>query len=185
MAVTPANPAAFETRELGTILEVEPVVGADNLTVDLNLIADISEFSGFINYGTPITGSDQILNGFTFFPPTFFVTPVSGEITPNRILMPVFDAVKETTQVTIYDGQTLVVGGMLGETVSKVQDKVPLLGDAPGIGRLFRTNIEERARRALVLFATVRILDPAGTPLNDLTQFTQSANGGGTGLPAN
>jgi general secretion pathway protein D len=177
IAATPATPAAFETRELGKILEVEPVVGGDNLTVDLNLIADVSEFSGFINYGSPITGRDTLLLGFTFFPPTFFTQTVEGEITPNRILMPVFDAIKETTQVTIYDGQTVIVGGLLGETVNQVQDKVPFLGDAPGIGKFFRTDIEERVRRALVLFATVRILDPSGSPLNDLSQMSQSANG--------
>lgn len=176
VAVTPATPAAFEMRELGKILEVEPVVGPDNLTVDLNLIADLSEFSGFINYGSPITASDNILQGFTFFPPTFFVTPIQYEVTENKILMPVFDSIKENTQVTIYDGRTLVVGGMLGETVTKAQDKVPLLGDAPLMGRFFRSEVEERFRRALVLFATVRILDPGGKPINDLSQTTSDAS---------
>ncbi|MCB1066480.1 MAG: hypothetical protein KDN20_26630 [Verrucomicrobiae bacterium] len=176
-AATPATPAAFETRELGKVLEVEPTVGADNLTVDLNLIADFSDFSGFINYGSPIVGNDQILQGFTFFPPTFFVTPIQYVVTENRILMPVFDSIKETTNVSIYDGQTLVVGGLLGETVTKAQDKIPLIGDAPLVGQFFRSDIEQRFRRALVLFATVRILDPAGKPINDLTQMTQSSSG--------
>lgn len=172
-AATPATPAAFETRELGKILEVEPVVGADNLTVDVNLIADVSEFSGFINYGSPITGRDNILLGIDLTTPPFFITaPVTGVITENRILMPVFDAIKETTQVSIYDGQTIIVGGLLNETVSKVEDKVPVLGDAPLVGRLFSSEIEERSRRALVLFASVRILDPGGKPLNDLSQIS-------------
>lgn len=172
LAVTPANPAAFETRELGKILEIEPVVGGDNLTVDLNLIADISDFVGFINYGSPIYGRDQVLLDFIFTPPFFITQPVEGLLTENRILMPVFDAIKETTQVSIYDGQTIIVGGLLNETVSKVEDKVPVLGDAPLVGRLFSSEIEERSRRALVLFASVRILDPGGKPLNDLSQIS-------------
>ncbi|MBL9152816.1 MAG: hypothetical protein JNK37_10035 [Verrucomicrobiales bacterium] len=175
LAVTPANPAAFETRELGKILEIEPVVGGDNLTVDLNLIADISDFVGFINYGSPIYGRDQVLLDFIFTPPFFITQPVEGLLTENRILMPVFDAIKETTQVSIYDGQTIIVGGLLNETVSKVEDKVPVLGDAPLVGRLFSSEIEERSRRALVLFASVRILDPGGKPLNDLSQISNGA----------
>lgn len=178
VAVTPATPAAFETRELGKVLEVEPVVGADNISVDLNLIADLSEFSGFINYGSAIVANDQIFQGFGFDASGIlraFVTPIQYEVTENRILMPVFDSVKENTQVTIYDGRTLVVGGLIGETVTKSQDKVPLLGDAPVMGRLFRSEVEDRFRRAMVLFATVRILDPGGKPLNDLTPSTASA----------
>lgn len=156
--VTPATPAAFETREVGNILEVEPTIGPDNFTVDLNLTTDLTEFSGFINYGTPIT---DLGTGQPGDPPTIVITE-------NRILMPVFDAVKETTQVSVYDGQTIAIGGLLGETVHKTQDKVPVLGDAPVIGTLFRSDVAERSRRALVLFATVRILDPAGVPVNHL-----------------
>ncbi|MCB1230864.1 MAG: hypothetical protein KDN19_11385 [Verrucomicrobiae bacterium] len=167
--VTPANPAAFETRELGKVLEVEPTVGADNLTVELNLTVDRSEFSGFVNYGSPIT---QIQRGdpfglFAFFglpaPPDYQVT-----VTENRILMPVFDSVKENTNLSVYDGQTLVVGGLLGETVTKGEDKIPLLGDAPVMGKFFRSEIKERFRRTMLLFIKVRILDPGGNPINDL-----------------
>ena len=179
VAVTPATPAAFETRELGKVLEVEPVVGADNLSVDLNLIADISEFGGFINYGSAITANDNLFQGFGFDTNGIlraFYQPLIYEITENRILMPVFDSVKENTQVTIYDGRTLVVGGLIGETVTKSEDKVPVLGDAPLMGRLFRSEVEDRFRRAMVLFATVRILDPGGKPLNDLGTSTSTAS---------
>ncbi|MCA9449873.1 MAG: hypothetical protein KC931_22315, partial [Candidatus Omnitrophica bacterium] len=80
VAVTPANPAAFETRELGQILEVEPALDADNFTVNLNLITDFSEFSGFINYGSPITGRDQLLLDVVLTPPFFITQEVSGVI---------------------------------------------------------------------------------------------------------
>ena len=101
--------------------------------------------------------------------------PVSYEITENKILMPVFDAIKETTNFTIFDGQTLVVGGLMGENITKGQDKVPILGDAPFVGRFFRSEIEQRFRRAMLLFATVRILDPSGKPINDLSQYETTA----------
>lgn len=158
--VTPATPAAFETRELGKILEVEPILGGDGYTVDLNLTVDRSELAGFINYGSPI----NTLN------PTPLLTvgaPSTLTLTENEILMPVFDAVKETTNATVYDGQTIAIGGLIGEDITKFEDKVPFLGDAPVAGRFFRSTRVDRSKRAMILFASVRIIDPAGTSVNE------------------
>ncbi len=152
--VTPANPTAFEMRELGNVLEVVPTLGADNMTVGLEIVSDVSDFVGFINYGTPIT------NGFT-------------ELTANRIVQPVFEAVKETTSVTVWDGQTVAIGGLVGEIATKVEDKTPILGDLPGVGRLFRSSVNDRSRKALIMFVTVRVLDPSGAPLNKAVVSSQ------------
>ena len=54
--VTPSTPTAFETRNLGVTLEVEPIIGPDGYTIDLNLSPEVVEFDGFINYGSPIIG---------------------------------------------------------------------------------------------------------------------------------
>src|SRR5215467_8524105 len=54
VVVTPTTPQDWETRNTGVTLEVEPVVGGDGTTVDLNLIPQVVEFEGFINYGSPI-----------------------------------------------------------------------------------------------------------------------------------
>src|SRR5438445_514524 len=54
--VTPTTPTAFETRNTGVTLEVEPVVGPDGVTIDLNLVPQVVEFDGFVNYGSPIFG---------------------------------------------------------------------------------------------------------------------------------
>lgn len=151
--VTPANPTAFETRELGNVLEVEPTLGADNITVGLNIITDISDFIGFINYGVPIYSG----------------AGVSGTprlLTDNRIVQPVFEAIKETTSVTVWDGQTVAIGGLMGEIITKVEDKTPVLGDLPGVGRLFRSSVDDRSRKAIIMFVSVRVLDPSGAPLN-------------------
>src|SRR6202012_2495825 len=56
--VTPTTPTSFETRNTGVTLEVEPVVGPDGYTIDLNLVPQVVEFEGFINYGSPITATD-------------------------------------------------------------------------------------------------------------------------------
>ncbi|MEO0447743.1 MAG: type II and III secretion system protein, partial [Verrucomicrobiota bacterium] len=148
--VTPANPAAFETREIGAALEVEPLLDGDGVTVLLNLSPEFTFFQGFVNYGSPINtvGADP---------------PVA--LTDNRILMPVFRTLRNTTSVNVYDGETVVLGGLLTEAVSHVQDKVPLLGDAPLVGHLFRSESESRRKKAVIFFVTPTIIDPAGVPL--------------------
>ena len=158
--VTPANPTAFEMRELGKVLEVTPTLGADNVTVGLEITSDVSDFIGFINYGSPI------LTGGT-------TGGVATVLTANRIVMPIFEAIKETTNVTVWDGQTVAIGGFMGEVVSDVEDKTPFLGDLPGIGRLFRSSVEQRSRKALVMFVTARVLDPSGAPLNKTVVSSQ------------
>src|SRR5438445_8505629 len=64
--ITPTTPTAFETRNTGVTLEVEPVVGPDGTTIDLNLVPQVVEFEGFINYGSPIfASSSSILSPIT------------------------------------------------------------------------------------------------------------------------
>ncbi len=61
--VGPSTPSNFETRNTGVTLEVEPVVGPDGVTIDLNLVPQVVEFEGFINYGSPIkTVNPALLN---------------------------------------------------------------------------------------------------------------------------
>jgi general secretion pathway protein D len=49
--------------------------------------------------------------------------------------------------------------------VQKVQDKVPILGDIPLAGRLFRSNVDQHIKRNLVMFVTAGLMDPAGQPI--------------------
>lgn len=154
--VTPTTPTAFETRNLGVTLEVEPVVGPDGYTIDLNLSPEVVEFDGFVNYGSPIFGAQY--NRLTFS----IDTPV---LTENVINQPVFSTRKVTTSVSIWDGQTVALGGLIREDVQKVQDKVPLLGDIPLAGRLFRSNVDQKIKRNLIIFVTARLMDAEGRPV--------------------
>jgi general secretion pathway protein D len=67
--------------------------------------------------------------------------------------------------VTVYDGQTVVLGGLMREDVQKVQDKTPIAGDLPLVGSLFRSSANQRIKRNLLIFVTAGLLDPAGQPL--------------------
>jgi general secretion pathway protein D len=78
---------------------------------------------------------------------------------------PVFSTREVTTEVTVYDGQTVVIGGLMREDIQKTEDKVPILGDIPLAGRLFRTSADQHIKRNLIMFVTASLLDPAGQPL--------------------
>ena len=155
--VTPTTPQTFETRNTGVTLEVEPVVGPDGVTIDLNLVPQVVEFEGFINYGSPIFGINPS------------ATAVLGSrvlLTDNVINQPVFSTRKVTTNVSVWEGQTVVLGGLMREDVQKTEDKTPIIGDLPLVGRLFRTNIDQHIKRNLVIFVTARLVTPGGLPVN-------------------
>lgn len=62
------------------------------------------------------------------------------------------------TQVFAKDGETIVLGGVFHDTITKGVDKVPLLGDIPGIKHLFSKKSERHQKRELVIFVTPHIL---------------------------
>jgi general secretion pathway protein D len=165
--VTPATPTAFETRNTGVTLEIEPTIGENDFMIDLRFVPEIVEFEGFINYGSPIFSVGRTAIG----------TASSVLLTENRIEMPVFSTRRVNTSLTIYDGYTVAVGGLMREDVQNVEDKVPILGDIPIVGRLFQTKAENRLKSNLIIFVTAQIIDATGRPL-------RGAEAVGTSLPA-
>jgi general secretion pathway protein D len=157
--VTPTTPQTFETRNTGVTLEVEPIVGGDGVTVDLNLVPQVVEFEGFINYGSQIFGINPNAVSSINTPRIL--------LTDNVINQPVFSTRKVSTSVSVYDGQTVVLGGLMREDVQKTEDKTPIIGDIPLVGRLFRTNVDQHIKRNLVIFVTARVITPSGLAFNN------------------
>jgi general secretion pathway protein D len=163
VVVTPTTPQNFETRNTGVTLEVEPVVGPDGVTIDLNLVPQVVEFEGFINYGSPIfaVGANTAA-GISLSAPIL--------LTANVINQPIFSTRKVTTSVSVWDGQTVVLGGLIREDVQKSEDRTPIIGDIPLVGRLFRTNVDQHIKRNLIIFVTARLVNPGGAPVNQLEE---------------
>ncbi len=153
--ITPTTPTTFTTRNTGVTLSVEPVIGPDGYTVDLQLLPEVVEFEGFINYGSPIYTTSVNALGM----------PSRNVVTENEIKQPIFSTRKVETSVSIFDGQTVVLGGLMREDVQKIEDKVPLLGDVPLVGRLFRSSVDQHLKRNLVIFVTARLINAAGEPV--------------------
>ncbi len=163
--ITPATPTAFEKRDVGVTLEVNPIVSADRRYIELALKPEMVTFDGFVNYGTPITsgvsttplataGGGGVVNN----------NPNAANITPNRILQPIFSVVRSDTSVTIADGATIVLGGMVEEKVQNVEDQVPILGSMPFVGRLFQSKARQPVKRNVLIMVNVELQDPSGRP---------------------
>ena len=69
------------------------------------------------------------------------------------------------TQAMVEDGGTLIVGGIYEEENSNAVNKVPLLGDIPVVGNLFKSRGRSERRRELLIFITPRIMDGVGSNL--------------------
>lgn len=160
--VTPAHPTAFDMRKLGSFMTVVPQVSADRKLINLDIEPVVTEFEGFVNYGTPINGATSEV----FFDPQSGLSTRTtlSEITRNAILMPIFKTIRGNTNVTVADGATLVIGGLLDSRVQRVEDGVPLLKDLPLLGRFFKSEGDLVTRRAIMIFVEVELLDPSGVP---------------------
>lgn len=95
--------------------------------------------------------------------PVFSV--VTGEVQVAGIGVtypqPVVDRREADTKLLIANGQTVVLGGLRKKEVSKQINKIPLLGDLPLAGGLFRFKGEDTVNSELLVFITPRIIDPA------------------------
>ena len=150
--VTPTTPTTFEVKNTGVTLQVEPQIGPDGYSIDLQLAPQVVEFEGFINYGSPIQTTSTNALGIQSV----------NVITPNVINQPIFATRKVTTNVTVFDGATVVLGGLVREDVQSVEDKTPIIGDVPLLGRLFRSKVDQHIKRNLIIFVTAKLVNPAG-----------------------
>ncbi len=164
--ITPTTPTAFEVRKVGSLLEVEPVISEDGRMVELTIAPSNTEFEGFIDYGSDI--QNEIINPTSLAPlGGFGVLNVSGGFytVDNPILQPVFRTDKASTAVVVWDGSTVVLGGVISEKRTDINDKVPIMGDIPVIGRLWQSKVQQVERMAVLYFVTVKVIDPTGQPL--------------------
>lgn len=146
VSITSGTPQEFTSRNVGVELKVTPTVEEDNHSISLDLNPKVTEFEGFVEYGGP---SIAISGGTTVtVPPGFY--------------QPIFAVREVTTRVTLWDGATLMMGGLTREEVKKVNDKVPVLGSLPLIGRLFRSKGESSQKRNLLIFVTANLVNPGG-----------------------
>ena len=162
--------SALESDGYGEILSQPKLLTGDKQKAIIKAGTEIPYASGTSSGETDIEFREAVLK--------LEVTP---QITPdNRVIMdliinqdtlgvdvptanggsePTIDVTEIETKVLVGDGQTLVLGGIFQmEELNGVQ-KVPVLGDIPYIGRLFRKNISQHTKREILIFITPRIIN--------------------------
>ncbi|MBU0634497.1 MAG: hypothetical protein KKA52_05470, partial [Candidatus Omnitrophica bacterium] len=130
-------PSDFKTRDIGIMLKVTPNVGTDGKTINLTLVPEVSEFditADMYNYGTA----------------------------ENPYLQPFFSVRNCTASIVVNNSDTVVMGGLIKETVQKTTDQVPVLGSIPVLGRLFSRKYDKKVKRNLLIFVTAKMIAPTG-----------------------
>jgi len=172
--ILPANPTGFEARNVGVVMKVNAASTSLPTAVDIKIDnLEVVDFAGFINYGTTI---NSITYGSAPSDP-----PELGSVGQSPYLVPIFSRKALTTQIRMLDGQTFAIGGLIAEADQMVDDKVPILGDLPVMGRFFRSEVSQKVKNNLVVFTTVRIIKPDGTLVNpevdENPEYQQSGSG--------
>jgi Flp pilus assembly secretin CpaC/tetratricopeptide (TPR) repeat protein len=144
------------TIPLGPTLDVLPYVSADGYSVQMTIIPTIIEFLGY-DLETARQFVPQIILG---------TGDTVGTPVQSQLPLPIFRSRQVVTSCNVWDGQTVVLGGLLAEDVQKIKDKVPVLGDLWLVGRLFRSESSLTRKKNLVIFVTPSIIDPAGNPVH-------------------
>lgn len=142
----------FNEKLLGVELVVTPEVDGSNIRLALN--PRINELAGWQNYqmapANSIYNHRQTSGGNVY---------ESGAVIAK---LPIFKKREIQTEVTISDGSTLGMGGLISEKVESFEDKVPVLGSLPLVGRLFRNEGERSVKRNLLMFVTANLVEPTG-----------------------
>jgi type IV pilus assembly protein PilQ len=126
--------SGYEMRETGIVLNVTPHVNDAN-----EILVELKpEVSLFVGFETVIAGSD--------------------------LGAPRFNTTMAETQVLIKDRETIAIGGLKKDAEQTSYTKIPLLGDIPGVGRLFRKEIDEGENESTetIFFITCTIVDTRG-----------------------
>ncbi|MDR1596017.1 MAG: type II and III secretion system protein [Puniceicoccales bacterium] len=149
VTITSGTPQDFTTRNVGVEMKVTPTVETDG-SISLQLEPKVTELEGFVEYGgMSVATSSQA---------TVYV--------PSGFYQPIFSTREIRTEVNVFDGATVVMGGLTREEVKEVHDKVPILGDIPLIGWLFRSKSETTQKRNLLIFVTAHTISPAGEKMS-------------------
>ncbi len=124
----------------GIMLEVTPTVSGDNKIITMDIHPEVSVLVDQV----PISAAAEFPDGLGY---------------------PVIDTRTTQTSVVLKSGETVVIGGLIRETEDVTKRKVPVLGDIPLVGDLFKTHHSTSAKKNLLIFLTATVLDSRGEPV--------------------
>ena len=144
-----------EATEEGIIFTVTPNVSSDKYTINLFMQPLVQKFIGWDDYSyevpvdIEVNGNNQVVN------------------VPNTMKMPIFERRTTKTNIECTDNGTIIMGGMIQDETTVLDDSYPILGDIPLIGRLFQSKGRAGAKKNLMIFLSCRLVNPDGSPLRE------------------
>ena len=142
----------WEERLMGIELSVTPQVDGDQIELALN--PKVQELQGWQTYDVAPADS-----AYTWYQ---YRVGIKFNHAAIQARLPIFRVREIETEVTIADGATVGMGGLVSEKVEAYEDKVPFMGSLPLVGRLFRNEGERAIKRNLLMFVTAKIVEPTG-----------------------
>jgi type II secretory pathway component GspD/PulD (secretin) len=140
-----AQPDLSEETELGVAFKVRPTVNGNLITAEINV--SFKTLAGWSEYDTRQFDKEGNVDDGNYYRMPILNTPVIN------------------TQITARDGETIIAGGVVSDETTSVNDKIPILGDLPFVGRLFKSKGSKSSKRNLLVFVTFRLVKPDGTPV--------------------
>ncbi|MGE4563745.1 MAG: hypothetical protein AB7F32_02655 [Victivallaceae bacterium] len=144
--------------DIGIILKVTPQVEPDNYTVSLELHPEVVTYLG------PTDDTVTISTGYIDFSSRTPEYVTTWSQTYN-VWMPIIGRRKLDVNVKVYDGETIVLGGMIDNKTETIYDRWPVMGDIPLVGRLFSSQAEKKTKNNLLVFVTTRLVNNDGVPI--------------------
>ncbi len=156
---TPSYPEFGDPTDVGIRFEVTPTVSPNNYTISLHLNPQVVALTGWTDYSYPVTISNS-------------QNTTSSTNLNALIKMPEISRRDLNTNIKVYDGETVVLGGMLRDSSYQRDDKWPGLGEIPLVGRFFGSQMHMSDKKNLLIFVTSRLMSGDGVPVR-----TNPANG--------
>ncbi|MDD5726977.1 MAG: hypothetical protein PHV59_00295 [Victivallales bacterium] len=148
-------PQFDDSTDIGIRLTVTPIVNPDNFTITLHVKPEVVSFIKFSEYRVSVEQGQ--LNA-------------DGTATPSiqvnyTIKMPEIGRRDVDTHIKVYDGETIVLGGMIDNRNIYRDDKWPIIGEIPFFGRLFSSQLALTEQTNLLVFLTARLINNDGIPV--------------------
>lgn len=158
ITVQPSMPQFGEPTDLGVVLEVTPQVDPDGVSIELELKPQVVEFIALDDTFNSVVITAQVDVATN----TLITTYV-----PSRFDMPILSTRTVDTRIKMWDGESVVIGGLLKEKVISWNDSVPYLSDIPLLGAMFRNEGDARIKQNLLIFVSARLVNNAGLPIRE------------------
>jgi type IV pilus assembly protein PilQ len=151
-----ANPKILAlNKQVGTVFIGQHLGYRSSTTVSSSGVASSGEVK-FLNSGTKLSFRPYIANDGNI---RMDIYPKDSSATKDSDGVPTETTAELSANIMVKDGQTVVIGGLFRDSITSSKSQVPLLGDIPIIGELFKGTSDSTVRQEVIILLTPHIID--------------------------